>query len=398
MIDRELEGTIREYISKREIIAIVGPRQSGKTTLLQKIYTGLRGAEFITLEDQEALDLFENDIDSFIELYVKGNKYLFIDEVQYAKNGGKRLKYIYDTQDIKLFISGSSAPGLSIHSIKYLVGRIFIFHLYPCSFREFVRFKEPRLAGLLDSSSPQVIKRILRLYKEFAVFGGYPRVVTSETNEERMLVLKNIYNTYLLREIKEILALPSDFKLTKLAKALALQIGGLVNYSELCEVSSLSYHDLIRYMDILEKTFVCKRVLPFFTNRRTEITKTPKIFFYDNGFRNAIIGQFSDFDARSDAGMLNENFVASEILKMGHPLNYWRTKSKAEVDFVVDGTPIEVKSKLSSKKTTRSLQSFLEKYSPKVAFIGSYDLKSLKKIGKTTIAYEPLYNIAYILK
>jgi predicted AAA+ superfamily ATPase len=395
LIQRDLEKKLRESLDAREILAVLGPRQSGKTTLLEKIHNSLENSEFLTFEDQKILNLFENDIDAFINAYVKGRDYLFIDEVQYAKNGGKNLKYIYDTQKVKVLISGSSAPGVSIHSLKYLVGRVFINYLYPCSFREFLRFRDPNLLEITDSKHASEL--LLPLYKEFAVYGGYPRVVISEKLKDKKEVLANIYNTYLLREIKEIMQVTSVFSLEKLAKALALQIGGLVNYSEISEITGLPYRDIIKNLDILENTFVCKRALPFYSNRRTELTKTPKVFFYDNGLRNSIIGEFAEMGSRSDAGNLNENFVASELIKAELPLNYWRTKSKAEVDFIVKGIPIEVKSSLSSERTTKSLMSFLEKHKSRRAIMASYDLKSMKKVGSCDIYYEPLYNILKIL-
>ena len=396
-IQRDLEGILRKNLKNREILAVLGPRQSGKTTLLERLHSTLDNSEFITLENQKDLDLFENDIDSFIELHVKGNDYLFIDEVQYATEGGNRLKYIYDTQKIKMLISGSSAPGVSIHSLSRLVGRVFIFHLFPCSFREFLAFKEPKLAPLISSTSPQIAERILPLYKEFLVYGGYPRVVLSKDDSEKSLVLKNIYNTYLIKEIKEIMQIPTVFELERLAKGLALQIGGLVNYSELAETTGLPYRDIIRYIAVLENTFVCRRALPFFSNKRTELSKTPKVFFYDNGFRNTILDDFSIFDSRSDVGMLNENFIASELSKSGFELKYWRTKAKAEVDFIVKGIPVEVKSSLSNEKVTKSLASFIGKHKPQSAVVTSYSLKGMRRINETAVFYEPHYNIVNIV-
>ena len=144
-IERTLIGKINRFLDTREIIAIVGPRQCGKTTLMRHIFSRLENALFIDFEKRENLELFENDIESFIKLYVKNYQYLFIDEFQYAKDGGKKLKYIYDSQNIKIYLSGSSSSELSIESIRFLVGRIFIFHLYPFSFQEFLSYKNEQL-------------------------------------------------------------------------------------------------------------------------------------------------------------------------------------------------------------------------------------------------------------
>lgn len=238
-IKRDLERLVFDYLDKPEIIAILGPRQSGKTTLMKHIFETLDSAEFISFEDRKTLELFVEDEKSFAELYVKNNRYLFIDEFQYSKEGGKKLKYIYDQfPDTKLIISGSSAPGLTIYGIKYLVGRIFVFNLYPLSFEEFLRYRNETLFdtylektdeiksylsnnGKMPDISRPLIEMLNEVYNEYLVYGGYPRVAISKTDDEKKLVLKNIYSTYFLREIKDLLSLTTDFNLSKLIKALS---------------------------------------------------------------------------------------------------------------------------------------------------------------------------------
>src|SRR3989338_3999413 len=220
-----------------EILAIIGPRQSGKTTLVRHLISGLENVNSIDFEDRETLELFNEDIKSFSELHVKPYNYLFIDEFQYAKEGGKNLKFIYDHFRTKIIISGSSATGMSIHGLKYLVGRVLSFQLDPFSFEEFLNHKEPALySGIYrknaELSGPAIMK-IMPYFKEYCIFGGYPRVVLAKSHEEKQTVLKNIYNTYFLKEVKEILNLPEDHKLSRLINALALQIGGILNYNEL---------------------------------------------------------------------------------------------------------------------------------------------------------------------
>ena len=379
-IKRFLEESIKKYLGKREIIAIVGPRQSGKTTLLRRFYESLKNAVFLDFEDRQTLELFSEDINSFVELYVKKHDYVFIDEFQYAKNGGKNLKYIYDNCKAKIIISGSSSSELSIQSIKFLVGRIFVFTLYPFSFNEYLNCKDEGLYGLLlrKRATKPVIGRILPYFNEFCVYGGYPRVILSEDKREKETVLRNIYNTYFLKEIKEILNLPEDYKLSKLINALALQTGNTLNYKELEDITGFSYKDLLKYLNVLEKTFVVARSLPFHTNKRTELVKSPKAFFLDSGFRNIVIRNFQPVKNRPDKGSLYENFVASELLKAGIELKYWRTKSMAEVDFVAEkgskAIPIEVKSNLARPNFTKSFLSFLEKYKPAKSFMLSEKL------------------------
>ena len=385
-IKRELEDKVRKYLAKPEILAVVGARQSGKTTLLKEIFKSLKRAVYIDFEDRDILDLFNNDIKSFYNLYAREAKYLFIDEFQYAKEGGQKLKYLYDTHKIKIVVSGSSVLDLTHQAVRYLVGRIFIFHLFPFSFREYISYRNPsiceriyldikkRMDGYLYNKrksppgvSREVIKEINKYYQEYAVFGGYPRVVLAKNREEKITVLRNIYNTYFLREIRDILQLSTEEELQKLIKALSAQVGSMVVYNELGQVASLNYSNLIKHLNILEKTFVIKKILPFYKNKRIEIAKSPKVYFLDNGFRNIATGNFQMLGERTDRGNLNENFVAGQLLKEGRNINYWRTKSNAEVDFVLEeegrNVAIEVKSTLNSNKASRALMSFKERYS-----------------------------------
>lgn len=393
-VNRFLERELSKYIKSREILAVVGPRQCGKTTLLRHIFKDLQKAIFLDFEDREALELFEEDIKSFGELYAKPHDYLFIDELQYAKDGGRKLKYLYDTYRTKIVVSGSSVSALAIQSIKYLVGRIFVFNLYPFSFEEYLSYKEQRLYSIYaeDRLSKPIIERIMPYFSEFCLFGGYPRVVLAGNREEKETVLRNIYNTYFLKEVKEILNLPEDHKLSKLLTALALQIGSLINYNELCDVTGFNHNELTNYLNVLEKTFITLRSMPFYTNKRTELVKAPKIFFMDNGFRNTVIKNFQPIRSRQDKGALYENFVASELLKGGHDVKYWRSKSKAEVDFVIEkrgsAIPIEIKSDLKRPKLSKSFLSFVDKYKPKKSFVLS---EKFKERGK--VIFAPIFSV-----
>ena len=395
-IPRDLEKEIRKYLSAREIIAIVGARQCGKTTLILNLLKQLenkKSIKAISFDDIKTLSLFENDMDSFCQLYVKDYDLLFIDEVQYAKESGKKLKYIYDNFSIKMIISGSSSSELSVQSLKYLVGRIFIFTLYPFSFKEFLLAQNPRLVPLYEKAKygAEITVELNHQLQEFILFGGYPRVVLAKNHEEKITVLKNIVNTYLLREIREVLGLKEDFKLLKLIKSLALQIGNLVNYNELSSLSELSYSDVKSYLNILEKTFICSLMLPFQSNKSTKLVKNPKVYFYDLGFRNIIIDNFSV--ERADLGGMHENFIFSELVKNNFIPKYWRTKSKAEVDFILekgkDVIPIEVKVNLSATNITRSFQSFLEKYHPSMGFITSSCFEDQLKVSPGKVHFIP---------
>lgn len=404
-VERFLEEKIRKYLGDKEIVAIVGARQCGKTTLINHIFETLKNSKSISFEDRDILDLFTNHIKEFIEKYVKDTKYLFIDEFQYAKQGGKQLKYIYDNFKTKIIITGSSVSDLSIHSIKYLVGRIFVFNLYPFSFNEFLKYKDENLYDVSkkENISDTSIKIINKLYKEYLIYGGYPRVIIEKDYEKKKEILRNIYNTYLLREIKEILQISDDQKINIIIKSLALQIGNLINFNELSSLTNIEFHQLKKYIEILKKTFVGIGVRPFFTNKRKELVKIPKFYFLDNGFRNIAINNFQEIENRSDRGALNENFIASEITKNDIELKYWRTKAGAEVDFIIEKEgkiiPIEVKSSLKDTKITKSFRNFLEAYNSRNGFIFSLNLQKEKKLDKKIkINFSPLFNIDNVIK
>lgn len=403
-IERDLEKEIKKYLKGKEMISIVGARRCGKTTLMKHVYGDLQKANFISFDDREILDLFEKNVKEFIDQYVEGFDYLFIDEFQYAKEGGKQLKYIHDIYGkVKIIISGSSAPELSIQSLKYLVGRVFLFYLYPLSFEEFLRFKDSRLYETFkrEKISEQSMNKINKYYDEFLVYGGYPQVVLEGDYEKKQMILKNIYNTYLLREIKEILSISEDDKISQIIKAISVQTTGIVNFNELSSLTNIEFHKLKRYLSVLTKTFVLSECKPYFTNKRKEISKAPKYYFLDNGFRNIAVDDFREYGKRTDRGKLNENFVASEIIKKDMDLKYWRTHAGAEADFIIyrqgQLIPIEVKTKLTRTTYGKSIKNFIEKYGSPKGFVLSRDFYDEISINRTQVYFRPLFKISRII-
>ncbi|MGB9735855.1 MAG: ATP-binding protein [bacterium] len=393
-IKRELEYTIKRYVSVPEIIAIVGARQVGKTTLLKHIQENIKNSSFITFEDIEIRSLFDRDIKSFIELYIKPSNIIFIDEFQYARNGGQALKFIYDTvKNKKIFISGSSILDLTVTTVKYLVGRILSFTLYPLTFEEYLSYKDPTLyqyyrKHIRRKLDDVLVKELTSLLDEFIIYGGYPRVVIAKNNQEKQDILKNIFNIYLLKDAHDMIGLIDDYKMLNLVKALSLQIGNMISYEELSTISGHKAPALKRYLNLLEKTYVIHLLKPFFSNKRVELVKNPKVFFFDSGLRNSIINDFKEMDLRQDKGALYENFVFTELVKKGFALKYWRTKAKAEVDFIIeDKIPVEVKSMLSKPVTGRSLFSFIEKYHPEKAYIFNRNLLKSINVDKTIVHF-----------
>lgn len=389
---REIETKIQKYIDSPEIIAIFGSRQVGKTTILKHIYNNSENAVFLTFEDIETKILFQEDIKSFIKLYIEPYDRIFIDEFQYVTDGGKHLKYIYDTTDKKIFISGSSAMELSIHAIKYLSGRIFVFNLYSFSFAEFLRVKDANLYKLyndLDSSISNVISnKIYSYFDEYITYGGYPRVILSKSNEEKQEVLKNLMSIYLLRDIKEIVNIYDETKMYKLLKALSLQIGNIITYNELANLIEVTAPQLKNYLTIFEKAFLIKQIPPFFTNKRLEIVKNPKLFFYDLGLRNVVIKNFNSLENRVDKGAILENFVFRELVDKD--VKYYRNKNGSEVDFIIeDKIPIEIKSTLSGFKISKSYRYFLENYQSNLGYILNFNQIGEISIHNSKIKFLP---------
>lgn len=400
-IKRDLEGKIRKYLDAPEIIAVTGARQVGKTTLLKHIQEELDKSIFITFEDISIRALFDTDIKAFIALYIEPYKNIFIDEFQYSKNGGPFLKLIYDTvKDRKIFISGSSILDLTINAVNHLSGRIFSFILYPLTFQEYLHYKDTDLYeysnGTKDEKlNPLVTERIYAHLAEFILYGGYPRVAIAKDNEEKREVLRNILNIYLLRDIRDIIGLTDDYKMLSLMKALSLQAGNVISYQELSTVTAQNFSDLRKNLNLLEKTYIISLLKPYYTNKRIEIIKNPKVYFYDTGMRNAVIDDFRKMDLRQDAGNLFENHIFTEFTKKNYTLKYWRTKSKAEVDFIInDKIPVEVKSAPGKMAISKSLRSFIGKYHPAEAYIFNKNLFETIKINDTNIRF--LYHFSTV--
>lgn len=407
-IQRELEQELRKYLKLPQILAIIGPRRSGKTTFLKHLQKKLSPNLYLSFEDQKILDLFNQDIESFAKLYLIKTKYLILDEFHYAKFGGKNLKYLFDFYPgKKIMISGSSSLELTIKALKYLVGRVLSFELLPFSFAEFVRAKEENLLPLyqeykkklleknLPKIAPALCQRFNHLLEEYLLFGGYPEVVLAKNLEVKKTLLTGIYSLYFLKEVRDIIGLMDDYKLKSLIRALSLQIGNICQYQELSSLSLASFPTLKKYLNFLEKTFICFFPKPFFTNKRTELSKNPKVYFFDLGLRNSVLDNFLPLEKRGDQGALFENFVASALKKQGK-LHFWRTKARAEVDFILEREgkiiPIEVKANIA--KPTASFLSFVKKYQPSEGYIYNLEFAGKQKVGKTTIYFLPIFLVA----
>lgn len=419
--ERDLLNEIEPFLNTKEIIAIIGSRQVGKTTLLQIIFKKLsqkRKCLFLTFENRSDLEIFESDIENFKTLYCQDYQAIFIDEFQYAKDAGAKLKFLYDTTNVKFFITGSSSLEIK-EAGKYLVGRVFKFNLDSFSFSEYLRAVDPSffrvvksgfdiLNNILLSSktvtlsdpikSKNLASKLQNYFEQYLIFGGYPRVVASTNTEEKIQVLSSIIDNYLLREIRSLLHLATENELLNLTRFLSLQTANMISYRELSGSTELNFQEVKKHLQILQQTLVVDLLYPYYKNRRTEIVKNPKVFFLDNGFRNKVIDNFSDFTKRTDGGALAENFVFNSLRSDGLKLNFWRSKSQAEVDFVTEKAgellPLEVKySPIGKMVVGKSLFSFINKYSPKKAIITTNGDFGKRQVDNTTIYFIPIFYV-----
>lgn len=246
--------------------------------------------------------------------------------------------------------------------------------------------------------SDQSNKELTKLVEEFMIWGGYPRVVLSKSVEEKKVVLANIFSTYFLREVRDVLGLIDDFRLANLIQILALQSGQLIEYNSLSKSTSYDLVTLKKYINVLEKTFILANIKPFFRNKQKEIVKNPKIYFLDNGLKNHVIKNFNRLSDRTDRGFVEENFIFSECLKKGLKINYWRTKTQMEIDFVVETLngmvlPMESKTTLSADQAPLSIVTFCQKYDIENTIIFNTNLAASRMISKNKIFFLPFWAI-----
>lgn len=360
-VERDIIDSFTKISEHYNMIAVVGARQSGKTTFL-KHQMDPAVSSYVLFDDPDARALFEEDIKMFEIQYVEDYDLSVLDEVHYCEDAGQKLKYLVDTGN-NIWITSSSEIILAKDILSYLVGRVSVIKLYPFSFHEFIRAKGQKV------STSKIRNRIIW---EHMKYGGYPKVVLTEDREMKKKILRDLYETMLLKDIARTFSISDINSLEMSAKYLASISSNIITYNKMSNNIDISFQTLKKYIDAMEKSYLIKRVPPFFTNKRKELTKQPKIYFLDTGMRNIIA---NDFRIEPD-GELFENYVFSELLKKGYNIKYWRSKSKAEVDFVIEQEnsiiPIEVKLSWNMEGVTKSLRSFINTYEPGLALIVTY--------------------------
>lgn len=385
--ERKLVAKILPYLHSPEAIVIMGSRQVGKTSLLQYLMdVYLRENVFyFDLELRELLDLCHRGTEEAYQYLLqkgadeKKKIYLLIDEVQYLDDPTKLIKLFHDHYPlVKLLLSGSSTFEMKKKFKESLAGRMITFVLYPLSFEEFLIFKEKKYV-LQAENSKTINEELIPWAEEYIKFGGFPQIVLEPNEEKKKVYLSQIINTYIRKDIRDIGNIRDLSSFNKLLEVLASQSGQLLNVSELSSTLSINQETVRSYLDLLENTFILKRVTPFHKNLRSELTKNPKVFLLDTGLMHLL--WLKEFP-KVILGNIFETFVFLELLKSGQHINFWRTANKQEVDFILSGPnlyALEVKYKFKEQDTA-SLKFFAAQYPCKKMVIGLQGEKSGKYI------------------
>jgi predicted AAA+ superfamily ATPase len=387
---RFIYADIVEHLKRKEFTIITGARQTGKTTILKQVFKHLKAEGkkvwLITFEKEEILRGINKDPENIFQFTSRPKNplfeqqdepfYILVDEVQYASNPSNFLKYLYDTYQphLKIIATGSSSFYLDTKFKDSLSGRKRIFILPTLSFDEYLIFKErqylfdelqqirknPEYKSLLHTE-------IMQMFDDYILYGGYPEVVLTETREDKLLLLEEIKNSYIKRDIFES-KVENEQKFYQLLVILASQTGNLLNKFELSKSLKIDVKTVDRYINVLQKCFHITLLSPFHKNLKKELLKMPKVFINDLGLRNLLVNNFIDINIRFDKGQLFENYIFLRLMQLYREdeIKFWRTADQKEVDFVVNpstGTSmaLEVKfspNNLNKKKYNKFIQSY----------------------------------------
>ncbi len=392
---RQLVEKLLPYLDEKDIIAIHGARQVGKTSLLKYLIehhisqlTIKENVFYFDLEDFALLDVCNNGADEAIRyLKAKGADFsrrifLLIDEIQYLDNPSAFLKLLHDryAPGVKIIVSGSSSFDIKRKFKDSLAGRIVDFELFTLDFGEFLEFKGLRYD--LDAAKAASVE-LRPLYEEHVLFGGYPAIVLADSVEKKETKLKQIISAYVKKDIRDIADIRNIAKFNELLRMLAAQSSELMSVLELANSLGLSKQTVQEYLFILESTYIIKMVRPFHKNIRSELTKMPKIYFEDTGMLNMLVNKVF---SRAMTGQLFETSVFCQ-LRRNMPVSdiyFWRLIKGREIDFILHFpgsgkyVPVEIKT-LCLDKHFDQLASFSEEYKSPAAYVCCLDSRTSDK-------------------
>jgi uncharacterized protein len=352
---REILNTLLDNMENELILGLIGSRQVGKSSLIcllieNLLNTGISPKDifYFNLDDLHLHDLF-SVMPDFIQFLGNDNKrkYVFVDEVQRLNSPGLFLKEVFDLKrNIKIIFSGSSQLEVKAKTKEHLVGRSRIFTISRLSFNEYIDFAGP-------ITKQDALNKIL-------LYGSYPAVAKEIHAIDKKLRIKDIFQAYVQKDLVDFINLKDLNNYNKFLIRAAMQSGDLLNINSIANALGISRNKIEEYLNILEQTFICKRIYPFHRNYNKEITKTPKLYFLDLGLRNYILNNFIDLSLRTDKGSLFEDFYLTEILSKDYhsmkKVNFWRTTNKTEIDFVIqdEGGFCAIEVKWSKSKRPKS--------------------------------------------
>ena len=365
MINRIVTQQIKDALNLNKVVSIIGPRQVGKSTLSEDIFKDTNNVLRINGDDTDAKYMFENVSENFLKILTANHNALLIDEAQKIKNIGEMLKIMADKLNhIPVIITGSSSFLLTKAVNESLTGRKREIQLLPISFAEMVKH-----TNIVEET---------RMLDHRLIYGYYPEVINNLGDEKD--VLKELANSYLYKDLMEENNIAKPDKLVKLLQALSWQIGSTVSTNELSQLVGIDAKTIDRYIDILQKNFIIYTLPSYSNNLRNELKFSKKIYFYDMGIRNAVIGNMSPISMRQpeEVGHMWENFIITERIKrnlynkrtfLQH--YFWRTQQQKEVDLieVEDGIITGFEIKRSAKKNIKAPAKFTEYY-PNAQFYG----------------------------
>lgn len=357
MIQRQIESGLKGDFGQGKVIVLLGARQVGKTTLMEALSHGTDPTLLLNCDDQDDVLMIEDKSSTELRDLLSPYQYVFIDEAQRVRNIGLTIKKIADLKlATQVIVTGSSSLELANGIYEPATGRTIEYRLYPFS-----------LAELANETSEREESRMLH---QRLVYGCYPGVVTNSANAKRTLAA--LTNDYLYKDILSYHGIKKPEVLQKLVRALALQLGSEVSYNELSRLLGVDKETIESYIGLLEKCFVVFRLDSFSRNLRNEIRKGKKVYFYDNGVRNAVISNFAPPELRTDMGALWENLMVSERVKRNRyhdsfaQLYFWRTHDQKEIDLIEeeDGMIQAFEFKWNLHAKSRVPQQFIDTYAP----------------------------------
>lgn len=356
MINRTISDHVKKRLFRQKAIVIQGARQVGKTTLVKSIASEYNDdCLYWNGEEPDIRDIISGATSTKLKAYIGNKRLVIIDEAQKIPGIGASMKLIIDNYpEIQLIATGSSSFELSGQTNEFLTGRKYEFNLFPLSFKEMVGN-----TGLIEEK---------RLLEHRMIYGCYPGIITASGDEKFLLSM--LTESYLFKDIFALGLIKKPLILERLVQALALQLGNEISYQELGQMIGADNETIERYISLLEKSFIIFRLSSFSRNIRNEIKRSKKIYFWDNGIRNAVIRNFNTLALRTDTGALWENYMVTEIIKAkmnnGQFFNkwFWRTHAQQEIDFIIemDGKITAFEFKWGKRKKLHVPGSFLEAY------------------------------------